>query len=242
MHGICSPEIVVQIVRYFRQIQFLLILGIITFSACVDDNYNDIDTSLIYDAEASLPLGNTNPMLSEILDTIDLIPIPEWVDKDKASFFLYDSVYYYSPGRIDVSTSGFFSLDPFQNDTIEISSLMFRTNVINGIPATIDLQLYFTDSTGIVLDSLYSTGPLRIEPAMVDSIGNVTASYEISELDIYLSDDKIDSISNSQNIEVSAVIIIPDSSQGTVAFTSSQEIYIQVGIRVGFKIVISDGN
>ena len=226
----------------YRNNQVFLLLSLLALFSCVDDNYNDIDTSLIYDAEASLPLGNTNPMLSEILDTIDLIPIPEWVDKDKASFFLYDSVYYYSPGRINVSTSAYFLLDPFQNDTIEISSLMFRTNVINGIPAEIDLQLYFTDSTGTVLDSLYSTGPLRIEPAIVDSIGNVTASYEISELDNYLSDDKIDSISNSQNIEVSAVIIIPDSSQGTVAFTSSQEIYIQVGIRVEFKIIISDGN
>ncbi|MDX2445081.1 MAG: hypothetical protein QNK30_14895 [Bacteroidales bacterium] len=242
MHGTCSPELSVQIVKYFRQIQFLLLLGIITFSACVDDNYNDIDTSLIYDAEASLPLGNTNPMLSEILDTIDLIPIPDWVDKDKASFFLYDSVYYYSPGRIKVSTSGYFSLDPFQNDTIEITSLMFRTNAINGIPAEIDLQLYFTDSTGSVIDSLYSTGPLRIEPAVVDSVGNVTATYEIWELDNYFSDDKIDSISNSQYIEVKAEVIIPDSSQGTIAFTSSQEIWIQVGIWVGFKIVISDGN
>ena len=222
--------------NHHRTLWLVLMIVTFAFNACVDDNFNDIDTSITYDANFSLPLGNSAPTIGEFLDTINLIPIPDWVDKDKASFFLYDSVYYYSPGRINVSTEGYFSLDPFQNDTIEITSLMFRTNVVNGIPAEIDLQLFFIDSTGMVIDSLYSTGPLRIQPAIVDSLGNVTATYEIWELDNYLSDDKIDDISDSQYIEVRTEIIIPDSSEGTVAFSSTQEIWIQVGIRVGILI------
>jgi len=221
--------------NYHRTIWLVLLIATLAFPACVDDNFTDIDTSITYDANFSLPLGNSNPTLGDFLDTINLIPIPPWVDRDTVSFFLYDSIYYYSPGRITLTVSGYFSLDPFENDTVQITSLMFRNNAVNAIPAQFDQQLYFTDSTGAIIDSLYSV-PLTIEPALIDSEGNVTATYEIWKFDTYLSEDMINNISNTYNVRISTEFIIPDSSQGTVPFYSSQEIWMQVGIRVGILI------
>lgn len=220
---------------YHSPLWLILFIASLAFSACVDDNFNDIDTSITYDADFSLPLGNSAPTLGDFLDTINLIPIPPWVDKNTVSFFLYDSIYYYSPGRITFNVSGYFSLDPFENDTVQITSLMFRNNSVNAIPAQFDQQLYFTDSTGTIIDSLYSV-PLTIEPALIDSEGNVTATYEIWKFDTYLSEDMINNISNTYNVRISAEFIIPDSNLGTVPFYSSQEIWMQVGIRVGILI------
>lgn len=221
---------------YFRQFLVFLFLSVLAFSSCIDDNFTDIDTSITYEADASLPLGNSFPLLGELLDTINLVEIPDWVNKDTVSFFLYDSIYYYSPGKIKFTTTGYFALNPFENDTVKITSLMFRTNIVNAIPAEVDQQLYFTDTSNTVIDSLYSAGPLEIQPALSDTAGNIIATWELLKNDIYLSDEMIDTIMNTQHIVLSAELIIPDSSEETIHFLSSHNIWIQIGMRVGLKI------
>ena len=218
---------------YYRQFLAFLFLSVLAFNSCIDDNFTDIDTSITYDTDASLPLGNVSLLMESFMDTIILVPIP---DDDTTLFFLYDSVYYYSPGKIKLSTSGYFSLAPFENDTVKITSLMFRTNAVNGIPAEIDHQLYFADTSNTIIDSLYSTGPMRIEPAPTDDEGNVTGTYEIWKVENDLSPAMIDKISETQYIFLSAELIIPDSQHDTIPFYSSQDIWIQIGIRVGLKI------
>ena len=219
---------------YYRQFLAFLFLSVLAFNSCIDDNFTDIDTSITYDTDASLPLGNVSLLMESFMDTIILVPIP---DDDTTLFFLYDSVYYYSPGKIKLSTSGYFSLAPFENDTVKITSLMFRTNAVNGIPAEIDHQLYFANADSIVIDSLYSLGPMKIEPAPTDDDGNVTQPYEIWEEDSPpFSEEMIDKISETQYIFLSAELIIPDSQHDTIPFYSSQDIWIQIGIRVGLKI------
>ena len=118
--------------NYF-QIRIILFLSVLTFNSCIDKNATDIDPSIIYDAEFSLPLGADTLFMEQLVQTVTLVEIPPGVDKDTVKYFLYDSVYYYSPGTLSDSILAPLNLAAFKNDTAEITSLMFRINAANSM-------------------------------------------------------------------------------------------------------------
>ncbi len=223
--------------NYF-QIRIILFLSVLAFNSCIDENATDIDPTIIYDAEFSLPLGSDTLLMEQLVQTVSLIQIPDTVDKDSVQYFLYDSVYYYSPGTLSDSISTPLNLAAFENDTAEITSLMFRINAANFIPAEFLVQLYFADSNKLILDSLYEDDPFRLDPAQTDEYGNVIGSWEILK-DDYLPPEKIEKISDMTNVILSSTMIIPDSSTGSIPFYPDQSLWIQVGIRVRLKITIN---
>jgi len=223
--------------NYF-QIRIILFLSVLTFNSCIDKNATDIDPSIIYDAEFSLPLGADTLFMEQLVQTVTLVEIPPGVDKDTVKYFLYDSVYYYSPGTLSDSILAPLNLAAFKNDTAEITSLMFRINAVNLIPAEFLVQLYFADSNKAILDSLYDDGPFSLDPAQIDDSGNVIASWGVMK-DDYLTPEKIDKLGDMRNVILSSQMIIPDSSTDTVPpFFHDQYLWIQVGIRVKLKMTI----
>ena len=222
--------------NYF-QIRIILFLSVLAFNSCIDENATDIDPTIIYDAEFSLPLGSDTLLMEQLVQTVTLIPILGDFDKDTIPYFLYDSVYYYSPESLSDSTSAPLILTPFESDTATITSLMFRMNVTNLIPAEFLIQVYFADSNNIILDSLYEDGPFRLDPAQTDEYGNVIGLWEILK-DDNLPPEKIEKISDMTNVILSSTMIIPDSSTDSIPFYPDQSLWIQVGIRVRLKMTI----
>jgi len=223
---------------YYRQFLIFLFLSVLAFNSCIDDNFTDIDPTVVYDAEFSLPLGADTLLMEQLVQSVSLVEIPTDVDKDTVPYFLYDSVYYYSPGTLSDSITLPLILTAFENETAEITSLMFRINMANLIPAEFLIQVYFADSNLAILDSLYEDGPFSLDPAQTDEYGNVIASWEVM-IDEYLSPGKFEVLTDMTNVILSSQMIIPDSSTDSVPFYPDQSLWMQVGIRVGLKMTIN---
>ena len=223
----------------YHQFRIILLLSVFAFNCCIDKNATDIESTIEYQADFSLPVGVDTITLGQLVQTVSLVPIPDKVDKDTVKYFLYDSVYYYSPGTLTDSITAALNLTAFENDTAEITSLMFRINASNFIPAEFMVQLYFADSHNVIIDSLYDDGPFRLDPAQTDDSGNVIASWEVMK-DDHLSPQKIEKLTDMKSVILSSTMIIPDSSNDPVIpFYPDQSLWIQVGIRVGLKMTIN---
>jgi hypothetical protein len=151
----------------------LVLMAFVSVVSCIDKDAGDIDPALIYDAEFSLPLGDSLLQAWQFVDTAVLIPVPDSVDKDTIPWFLYDSIFYYSPGELVYRDETSLSFSDFFTDTSEVVSLTFRVNAVNRVPARMSLQLYFTDAGRVLLDSLFSDGPLLLEAAATGVGGEV---------------------------------------------------------------------
>jgi hypothetical protein len=208
--------------------------------SCMDDDLTDINSTLEYEAEFSLPVGVDTLLLEQLVQSVILIPVPDYVDKDTVRYFFYDSTFYYSPGTLSDSISAPLILTPFKNDTAEIVSLMFRLNAANLIPAEFRIQIYFADSNNVILDSLYNDGPFILDPALTDESGIVTGLWEVLK-DNTLPPEKIDKLMDMTHVILDTKMIIPDSSLDTVPipFYHDQSLWIQVGVRVGLKLTIN---
>ena len=217
-----------------------LLAGVVTgvtllLVSCIDKDFDDIDPSLVYDAEFSLPVGDTLLVTGDFVHTASLIPVPDSVDRDTVTWFLYEDVFYFSPGTLHDRAETPLSLSGFFTDTSEIVSLTFRINVVNRIPARMAVQVYFTDAGRVVLDSLFPEGPFVVQPAPVKN-GEVTGTWEKWKTDIPFSQDQIDKLRQVQYALRDAWLYIPDSSHDSIPFFHDQPLWLQMGVRAGVKI------
>ncbi len=208
--------------------------GLILVS-CIDKDVTDIDPTLIYDAEFSLPVGDTLLVAADFVDTALLTTVPDLVDKDTVSWFLYDDMYYFSPGVLYDSAGTPLSISDFFTDTSEIVSITFRVNVVNRIPAKMFLQVYFAGAGSNIPDSLFQEGPFVIQPALTKN-GQVTGSWEKWKTDIPFSRDQIDKLMQMQYAIRTVWLYIPDSVHDSIPFYHDQQLWLQMGMEVRLKI------
>ncbi len=206
--------------------------------SCIDKDAGDIDPSLVYDAEFSLPLGDSLLQASQFVDTTALVPLPDTVDRDTVQWFLYDGVFYYSPGVLTYRSETPLSFSDFITDTSEIVSLTFRINAVNRVPARMRLQLYFADAGRQVLDSLFSDGPLQLEAAAVDGRGEVTAPAELWKKDVVFLPSQIALLEQMEYALQEYTLVLPVPADDSIPLFSDQEVWLQMGVRVGVKIVL----
>ena len=224
--------------RRHRAGAWAAIVAAMLLTACIDKDVTDIDPSLVYDAVFSLPVGDSLLQARQFIDTTALVPLPDTVDKDTVAWFLYDGVFYYSPGRLTYRSETPLSLSDFITDTSEITSLTFRINAVNRVPAQMMLQLYFTDAGRGVLDSLFAEGPLLLEAAAVDDQGAVTAPAELWEKDVVFTASQVVLLQQMAYALQEYTLILPDASVDSIPLCSAQEVWLQMGVRVGVKIVL----
>jgi hypothetical protein len=204
--------------------------------SCIDKDAGDIDPSLVYDAEFSLPLGDSLLTASQFVDTVSLVRLPDAVDKDTVSWFLYDGIFYFSPGELHYRHETALSLSDFITDTSEITSLTFRINAVNHVPARMTLQLYFADANRVILDSLFSEEPLVLEAAATVAGGEVNAPYELWKKDVPFTEKMLGELRRMAYAIEEYRLIVPVSGVDSIPFYSDQELWLQMGIRVGLKI------
>jgi hypothetical protein len=118
---------------------------------------------------------------------------------------------------------------------------MLRINATNRIPAEIKLQVYFRDADNQVIVTLFNNDSLLVIPAaIIDKSGNVTKQSQLLKIDNHFNHNQIMQLANAENILIYTQITIVNPKGTIIRFYSSQDIIIQLGLRIAFDISLND--
>ena len=120
-------------------------------------------------------------------------------------------------------------------NTISCLLALFQLRVDNGFPLNTELQLFFVDATGQILDVLIEGDPTIMDAAPVDADGIVTASVE-KLIQIELDAEKINNIQNATTILMEATFNTTDNGNVSVKMLDSYKINIKIGLQTEFEI------
>lgn len=210
---------------------FLLCL----LSACLKQENFDINSSIVYHPEFSIPIGKPELLMEEFVNALNNLQIlPDSLVNDTSAFF-YENNYYEIPKVLSNEYTEEFSVSILGEDSDRIVSLMFRANIINRIPAKIVVQIYFANEAMQYIDSMYHEGVLIVNSAQVDDEGNVIESVVLQE-DTYFDKDRISKISNTSYIVIYTSLHIINEPGIIAKYYSTQDFIFQGGSRVGINI------
>lgn len=128
--------------------------------------------------------------------------------------------------------------DNSEIDTANIESVQFRLATENGTPITNRVQLYFQDSTGVAIDSLFDQGPVEVmQAAPVDANGVV---IDVNRTVNYVDMDAIrfERIRHAKTafLKLSfSTFTAPDGSQQPVKLLANMNVTFKMGLIVRTK-------
>ncbi|MBN1118084.1 MAG: hypothetical protein JXA77_12810 [Bacteroidales bacterium] len=224
---------------------YYVVAVIFLFSACIDDDIKNIEDNVIFSPEYSIPVGSDSVTMAEVVDNypFDLILIPDSLDNlDSLNIFLFDSSSYFSPVYFDYSSDYTYNLGGIANKIDYITSLMLRLNCINGIPARVQLQVYFLNQFEIALDSVFQDGRMIIEAATTNDEGEVIDKYKLFKHDIYLDQEFIDIMSQTTTVRVSSRIELVNFNVRHIRYFSENDFWMQLGVRFKLELPVNDVN
>jgi len=138
--------------RYAALSIFTLLL--VTSGSCLRDMPETIPEHFTWDPELAFPLGSgqfgidaAEGYKDEWLELDTITDIPNWIDTVVTLEYRMD-----------------FDLSSLNESTDDINRVLMRINISNGFPNEILAQGYFTDSLHNQYDSLFSNGPLLLNP------------------------------------------------------------------------------
>ena len=144
---------------------------LLLFTGCYKEKFEPIPTSLEWTPDFALPLISKKftidkSMVLEGMPTINLEEdVPEWAKY--INLTLTDS--------ID------FALSDISEEASQIRFIEFNLRLENEFPSTGEIQLYFIDEYGFVVDSLFNTNSLDIVSSSYNEGGAVTATGKSSQ-------------------------------------------------------------
>jgi len=225
----------------FQKLAFLFLAGFV-LQSCIKNDPGNISSDIAIQPEYSLPIGSPTFLMDQYASKVNLgLPIDTLQPlADSLLTFLYNNTCYNSPLVLRDSLLEPFSFITFKDQLEKIKSFMLRTNVINRIPAEIKLQVYFIDAAGQVIDSLYGDSALTVRAASIDDLGNVNGQAEMWKVDNTFSKDEVLTLAYVQYLLIKTRITIVNPKGAIVRFYSSQDIWIQLGLRIAFDINLND--
>jgi hypothetical protein len=219
---------------------FILLLGLYS---CVDKDLTNIGESVYVDPEYSIPIGNETIYMENLVDDYagDLIEIPDTLHiYDSLSIFNYDSILYINPLVLEFEGERTFDFSSLADRTEYITSAMIRTNCINNIPARFEFQVYLYDSGRLLIDSVYNNGPLIVEQAETDSLGQVTKRHELWKHDTYLSQEIIDRLPDVYYVYSTLTVEIENFSATQIKYLNDQWFWSQLGLRIKLDLPLHE--
>lgn len=118
-------------------------------------------------------------------------------------------------------------------DQIEFAN--FRVYVENAFPINADMQIYFTDTAHVVLDSLLVNRSLIPSAQVGPAPHYYTSTPGIKTLDIVVDKTRLAKLANTKWLVVYARLRSFDSPSTFVKLYSNQYLYVTVGTRVKIK-------
>ncbi|MEM7374472.1 MAG: hypothetical protein AAF587_38120 [Bacteroidota bacterium] len=126
----------------------------------------------------------------------------------------------------DTFVFGLRELEEFE--ALEDASLRIQTE--NGFPAELDMQMYFLDPQGQVLDSLYESFRNVFQAAAVNAEGRVS-QIEILNFDVAIPQDKLLRIANTDQVAISFETLSWNNGQTFVRMFDDYTFALRIGLR-----------
>ncbi|MDX9695994.1 MAG: hypothetical protein RBT49_09405 [Bacteroidales bacterium] len=207
-------------------IPFLVIASHFIFSSCLNDLPETISSEIEMNTTLAFPIGKTSLGLDadsgfneDLLQINPLTNKPYWVE--------YEEI------PLDYSMS--FEVGDIYQSTEEIIQLLFRLNIYNGFPALVRVQLYFIDTDGFPVDSVFSAGPVQLNPATANSFGAIIRKPHYTS-DILFDPDRIDNLQYVDRIAVYAVFSTNGIDPDLVEFYDEYSVDVQMGVKATLKL------
>jgi hypothetical protein len=217
------------ITEFWCQLIFILL----AFS-CNTKDADNVEGPVVYNPTISFPIGTYNLTCDKIFSNMDL-PLTDTVEADSLYLLWFEDQFYNDTlGQYDTTIITTFSFDFTNNDEEVIKSILFRFNYLSELPSKSYLQLYFDGVAGMRMDSLFSDGPLLVEPADTNAEGFVE-SADLRQKDVYFDESKLDMIRQVEQIELNVGIQTRRSDIEYFKYLARYRIYVQLGVRVEFE-------
>ncbi|MCC5930085.1 MAG: hypothetical protein JJU28_12620 [Cyclobacteriaceae bacterium] len=141
-----------------------------------------------------------------------------------------------SANNINLSDTLEIDLDLGEGD-VEIERALIFINIDNGFPLQGELQMYFTDSNYVVLDSAFtSVSQKQLPAARVDNNGNVTQPGIYNEM-IEIKDQKLRRVENASHIIIKSALSTTRNPDGSFPHVKIKSDYgLEVNARLQAKI------
>lgn len=122
-----------------------------------------------------------------------------------------------------------FDLD--LGETVDLDYVVMRLYLENDFPVDLDVQIYYLDDMGAVIDSLFSPRDLLISSPPVDNDGR-TIGFTTSIHDVNYSKSRIEAIEQAKQIRIDASINTAKDgqTQPTVSFYEDYGLRVQLGV------------
>ena len=230
--------------KYIRRIKFyipLIILSTLIGSACLDNFNRDLDT-VYYNPSYSVPIGPVSHTLSDIMPYLALPgPIPDTLLPDTVAFplLIYDDVLFFRNPEEGFDTIFYepFDMQSITQQTEYIVSVMFRSNILNGLPVNTSVQVYYIDGQGQVIDSLYDSGRTSIPSALKNERDSILEP-QFTTIDTYFDETEIQHLIDASELGLYMHLQTLQSGDDTLRVYSDQVFDVQLAVRVELLVPI----
>jgi hypothetical protein len=125
-----------------------------------------------------------------------------------------------------------FSIDKSIIDNL--SSGIIHISISNGFPLDVKMQIYFTDSAQVILDSLFDTDQLIIASGITNSNGRVTTP-RIQPTLVSIDHDRLTKLTTAKKIVIRATVSTENSGATPVKIYSDYKLDVNLGLQVQIK-------
>lgn len=164
---------------------------------------------------------------------VDALTNPDTITSIRG--FITDSSYYRVQVEVDLPLYGqaidFIARDTFEinfSDYADVNSAEFKLVTENALPMAVDIQGYFMDEAGVVLDSLLDSRQRAIAPAPVDSEGYANTSVEQTTFAPFPAD-RFEKIRNADRLLIVAGFSTYNEGDISVRILATQEVIVKLG-------------
>ncbi len=153
--------------------------------------------------------------------------------------FVTDESYYRVRVEVELPlygrASGFAALDTFDLNLGDLSGVdfaEFKLFTENELPLDIDLQGYFLDENGAVLDSLFSAQQLVVKGAPVNSGGISTGKATQSNTVVFPAT-RFERLKSARKVAINAAFSTINNGTSSIKVLAHQNIKIKMGAKLG---------
>jgi hypothetical protein len=111
------------------------------------------------------------------------------------------------------------------------TKIMLKTS--NESPLDMGVQVYFVDTDGTVLDSLFTNRSI-LKGAAVDVNGFTQQAREV-QMEVPLSQQKIDRMEQAEQLVISAIVLTTNNGTVPVKFSSADKLKVNLGVNTRVK-------
>jgi hypothetical protein len=165
--------------------------------------------------------------------------------------FFSDTSSFYADLRVKLPLYGHFDHLTFQdtfdlviNKPEELEWLLFRTNIVNGLPLAALVQLYFTDEFYNIKDSLTGDDRILIEEAPIDPVTHLPypGMFGVKDTSFYLNLERMQNLKNVKKVLIKAVMHSSEEGQVNVKLRADQSLKVNLSARTKLRKTIKPGN